>query len=69
LLISRAARPLILYRRNTMEKEFDLEKELAWLDDLHEELSKLKEKSEVGKDAHPYYLKPTSNPKTIVKPS
>ena len=52
-----------------MEKEFDLEKELAWLDDLHEELSKLKEKSEVGKDAHPYYLKPAldlDSQKTIV---
>ena len=51
-----------------MIADFDLEKDLAWLKELHEELLKLQEKSNAGKDAHPYYLKPTLdlNPKTIV---
>ena len=52
-----------------MKADFDLENELAWLKELHEELLELQEKSNAGKDAHPYYLKPASdlNPKTIVE--
>jgi hypothetical protein len=41
-----------------MKADFDLEKDLAWLKELHEDLLKLQEKSNAGKDAHPYYLKP-----------
>ena len=52
-----------------MIADFDLEKDLAWLKELHEELLKLQEKSNAGKDAHPYYVKPALNldsQKTIV---
>jgi len=52
-----------------MIADFDLEKDLAWLKELHEELLKLQGKPNTGKDAHPYYLKPASgsdSQKTIV---
>lgn len=43
-----------------MKTHFELDKELAWLDDLHKELLELKSKFDsAGKGAHPYYVKPS----------